>query len=105
MTLRTLPSADADAYEIESRLEDEHPGFGTAFTDLLNSGFERIAATPRFFPRTEDGPRQIETREYYIKRFEYRLIYALQTDELIVLALVHARRRPGSWTIRLKELR
>ena len=105
MILRTLPAADEDADEIEGRLESEQPGYGVAFTELLNTGFEKISGTPRLYSRTEDGPLAIETREYYITRFEYRLIYVVLENELVVLALVHARKRPGSWVKRLLDLR
>ena len=105
MTSRLHPLFESDVMEAEGWLIERSARWATDFDEAVKAGLHAIVLDPRFFPRTEDGPARIETRECYIKRFEYRLIYALQMDELIVLALIHARRRPGSWTIRLKELR
>ena len=103
--IRSLPSADRDATEIEDRLESEQAGYGKAFTDLFEIAVKRIAESPRLYPRTEDGPRKPENREYYIKRFEYRMIYAVSDSELVILALVHARNRPKGWVRRIRDMK
>jgi hypothetical protein len=63
IALRYLDSAFDDVREITSRLESEHAGFGASFAELFDAMIEKIKATPRFFGRTEDGLRGIETRE------------------------------------------
>ncbi len=103
MNHRLHPLFESDVIEAEEWLMDRSTRWATDFDNYVKAGLNAIILEPRFFPRTEDGPRRIETREYYINRFEYRLIYALEPDELIVLALVHARSKPGSWTKRLKK--
>lgn len=105
MKLRVLPAARLDIFDIESRLESEHVGFGIDFVRLVDIAIESLWNQPRFYPRTEDGPKRLQTREYYIARFEYRVIYALGRNEIVVLGLVHARRKPGSWTGRLKTFK
>jgi plasmid stabilization system protein ParE len=64
----------------------------------------RIGEFPRGQPRTEDGPEEPETREFFIARFEIRVIYAIWKDEAVILALVHARMKPSRWLHRLAEL-
>ena len=105
MTFRILPGFEADLDAAESRLEREHPGFGLAIVQSARTGIASVRADPRFYPRTEDGPRKPENREYYIKRFEYRLIYAVTDSELVILALVHARNRPRGWVRRMRDLK
>ncbi len=39
-------------------------------------------------------------RQYILRRFPYRIIYQVTTEELRVLAVAHHRRRPGYWASR-----
>jgi hypothetical protein len=66
MQLRYLESAFDAVKEIATRLDSEHFGYGASFSELFDALIERVQATPRFFGRTEDGVRHIETRECYI---------------------------------------
>lgn len=104
MNYRVLPEARNDYTRAEARLEREHPGYGTAFMDLLYDGIQAVIAQPALFSPTADGPRRLETREYYIARFKYRLIYAVTATEVVFLAVHHASRRPRSWIRRARGL-
>ena len=39
-----------------------------------------------------------------MERFEYRVIYVVRDEEVVVVAVIHARRRAGFWLHRLDEL-
>jgi plasmid stabilization system protein ParE len=101
---RILLGAQQDALEAEARLEGEHPGYGPAFTAEFHRGVLAAAANPAMYPTTADGPRRLETREYYIKRFKYRLIYVVRPTEIVFVAVHHASRRPRSWIHRTRGL-
>lgn len=104
MNLRFLPSAKLDAIQITDDLERMRSGWGEAFEEELRNALQAIASTPRSHPRTEDGPREPEIREYYIGRFELRVIFAFWNEELVLLAIIHAKRKPARWQHRLSEL-
>jgi ParE toxin of type II toxin-antitoxin system, parDE len=104
MPYQILAGARHDALTAEARLEEEHPGYGPAFTALFEQGVLSAATNPAMYPRTPDGPKRLETREYYIKRFKYRLIYVVQPNELVFVAVHHASRRPSSWVHRTRRL-
>lgn len=104
MNYRILPTARNDFNRAEKRLEDEHPGYGTAFIVLVNEGIRAVISNPAMYPRTSDGPKKLETREYYIKRFKYRMIYVVRPNELVFVAVHHASRRPSSWIHRTRRL-
>lgn len=93
-----------DALEAEARLEGEHAGYGPAFTNEFEHGVQAVLANPQMYSPTADGPRRMETREYYIARFKYRLIYAVTPTEVVFLAVHHASRRPRSWIHRARGL-
>ncbi len=104
MPYRIIDGALHDALAAESRLEGEHPGYGPAFTTLYEQGVLAVIADPAMYPRTADGPRRLESREYYIKRFKYRLIYVVRPNELVFVAVSHASLRPRSWVPRTRGL-
>lgn len=101
---RITGGARQDALDAEDRLESEHAGYGPAFADEFRRGVLAAASQPLNYPKTFDGPRRIETREYFIRRFNYRLIYAFDGAEVVFLAVQHAARRPGTWRHRLRDL-
>lgn len=104
MTIRLSDDAMFDALAAEKWLDSERAGSGGQFIALFTSALEKIAGQPLWYARTEDGPQQPETREYFIARFEYRVIYTIESDhDIEVLAVVHVRQRPGSWVRRLGE--
>ena len=104
MNYRITSGTMADALAAEDRLDGEQAGFGPAFAALFRAAVEAVVAAPRQYSPTEDGPDGVEAREFFIRRFEYRLIYGFDADEIVFLALVHARRRSGSWVRRLSDL-
>jgi hypothetical protein len=99
-----LPAAEADARETGDELEELRSGWGGLFAIELGRAVTSIAANPQMYSRTEDGPDFPENREYFIARFEYRVIYAIWKDEAVIVAVIHACRRAGVWRDRLTEL-
>jgi plasmid stabilization system protein ParE len=104
VNVRMLPAAEADAQEAGDRLDGFRAGWGAAFAAEVGQAVAAIGANPQLYPRTEDGPDFPENREYFIARFEYRVIYAIWKGEAVIVAVIHARRRVGAWRDRLTEL-
>ena len=103
MTVRVEPAARQDARRAAARLESERRGYGNAFAREFGRALAAIEANPRMYGRTEDGPDEPENREYFIARFEYRVIYAIVNEEAVIVSLTHARKPPGSWLNRLTD--
>jgi hypothetical protein len=74
MKVRAIPVAQEDARRAGDRLDREQRGFGARFARLFRDAVAAIRATPRLYSPTEDGPEGLETREYFIKVFEYRVV-------------------------------
>ena len=106
MTYRILLMAREDVDDAHRRLNREHPGYGDSLLELVAQAIEAVLVLPKGYSLAFDAPRRRRNiREVYIKRFKYRLLYLVYPTEVVFFGLIHARRRPGSWTIRLKELR
>ena len=54
-----------------------------------------VSEYPELGPAYQHG-----TRRLSLAPFPYYLIYAITYDEVVVLAVAHAKRRPGYWSSR-----
>jgi plasmid stabilization system protein ParE len=62
----------------------------------LNAAVTKIAAEPERWPRYLDG-----TRRYLLRRFPFIVVYRRTPYGAVeILAVAHARRRPGYWKTR-----
>ena len=104
MNVRFLTDAIEDARLAGDRLDREEPGFGERFAAELRKGVERIHTSPRLCPKTEDGPDEPENREYFMRLFNYRVIFAIWKDEAVIVAVIHAARPPAMWVPRLAQI-
>lgn len=62
------------------------------FAGAVDAALVRIAADPLQFA-SPDGIH----RECPVKRFPYRVVYRIVEDCVLVVAIAHAKRRPGYW--------
>lgn len=72
----------------ERQVED----LGERFIEQVEATLARVLSAPL-------RPRCFENacRKLHVNRFPYALIYRVKADELQILALTHAKRRPGYW--------
>jgi toxin ParE1/3/4 len=61
----------------------------------IDIAIERIAASPTRWPKLAG-----EIHRYLLKRFPFSLIYRIKHGEIQIVAVAHARRRPGYWQLR-----
>ncbi|MDY3558836.1 type II toxin-antitoxin system RelE/ParE family toxin [Gemmata sp. JC673] len=97
MSFAVSPAASADVIAT-SAAYDRKPGrYGQEFENEVDVAFLRIAETPRTFPLVEDDVPGREVREFFIERFQQRVIYQVRGEDVLVVAVIHASRRPGAW--------
>ncbi|WP_437641105.1 type II toxin-antitoxin system RelE/ParE family toxin [Sorangium sp. So ce854] len=68
------------------------PSVAERFEAQVLEAFDRIAEAPEQGPEIEPGVRRL-----LLHRFPYGVLYAVEPDRILVLAVMHLRRRPGSW--------
>ncbi|MBI1914150.1 MAG: type II toxin-antitoxin system RelE/ParE family toxin [Planctomycetes bacterium] len=67
-----------------------------AFRDAVEQTVQRIAATP-----DQGSPFRTRFRYFRTRRFPYLLYYLpLNSTQIVVMAVAHARRRPAYWVRR-----
>jgi plasmid stabilization system protein ParE len=82
---------DAVAY-----YEFEEPGLGKKFQKEVKSAITRIIHFP-----TAWSIEQGEIRKCLMHKFPYKILYSLERDHLLVIAIAHQHRRPDYWIDRL----
>ncbi|MBA5865202.1 MAG: type II toxin-antitoxin system RelE/ParE family toxin [Nitrospira sp. CR1.3] len=69
---------------------------GRRFFAEIRRAEERIAQFPESAQEIRPG-----IRKRVLRSFRYSLIYALESDGALILAVAHHRRHPGYWAGRL----
>lgn len=78
--------------------EQNRPGLGERFVDIIEDGIRQIKASPEMWSKIHG-----EVRRCLVPRFPYGIIYIIQEEIIFVLAVMHLRRKPEYWLRRLKE--
>jgi len=66
-----------------------------AFSEELDAAESAITRLPDAWPRFEHN-----TRRYLLRRFPFSVVYRVEADRVLIVAVAHAHRRPGYWKSR-----
>ena len=72
--------------------EERQGGLGATFLAEIEQGLGRIQQFSMLWPIYD-----AEYRRYLLRRFPFGIIYRLNAEEIIVVAVAHLRREPGYW--------
>lgn len=95
LSLRFHPEAVAEAAASRTFYEEQAPGLGDAFAEELDHALSQITESPAAWPPYESG-----TRRYLLRRFPFFVVFRHFKDQIQVVAVMHAKRRPGYWKSR-----
>ena len=103
MTLQVLfePEARDELAAAKAWYDDERPGLGADLLAEVDATIERILRWPDLPPRLLVAGTTRHVRRAPLRRFPFAIVYAVVGDTLWVVAVAHARRRPGYWRDRL----
>lgn len=94
MALRLVVS-DRAAREIGEAFEwyeEQLPGMGAQFVQMLDAQFAAIVQSPVLYAQTQRG-----VRRALLPRFPYSVFYASKGEVVSILAVVHIARSPLRW--------
>ena len=80
-------SADVRYYD------EKYPGRGQRFAEAVERTLALIMEFPLAFPVLYDP----DIRSAKVVRFPYRIVYVVVASNIDVVAVAHAKRRPGYW--------
>ena len=91
-----LPAARCDFDASFDWYAERRAQAAVRFADAVDEALARVCASPTRFP-SNDGMH----RESPFKKFPFRFVYRVIEDRVLVVAIAHAKRRPGYWRDRV----
>jgi len=88
--------ADEEFHSAIKRYLAESQELGIRFYREVLATLARIESHPRVWPRLRGG-----VRKCFVNDSPCKLLYAIQSERIFVVAVMHARRKPGYWAERL----
>jgi len=99
MASKKIEFHEEAALESEAALDwylERSPLAASKFADAISRGMDMIVEAPRRWPMGNHG-----TRRFILQRFPFAIVYRELPSTIQVLAIAHARRKPGYWKQRL----
>jgi plasmid stabilization system protein ParE len=90
--VRLRPEAEEDLAEAATWYESQRVGLGQRFLDEVLAALETIAETPLM-----NAIIYRKTRRAWMKRFPFGIFYQVDSDGVIVVAIIHGSRHPRRW--------
>jgi toxin ParE1/3/4 len=98
MTYDFHPDARLEYREAAAFYETRRPGLGAAFTIEVEAAIERALQNPKSWRAIEQDVRRCLTHT-----FPYGILYTIEGDSILIVAVMHLHRRPGYWRERLSN--
>jgi toxin ParE1/3/4 len=93
--IRLKEEAEADLEEASVWYQQQQRGLGYEFLDEVVSLLRSIQQNPFGFPIVHRN-----TRRALTKRFPFGAFYRVESEHIVVLAIMHASRHPNRWKVR-----
>jgi plasmid stabilization system protein ParE len=98
VTVRFLQTAEFELDDAIRWYESQSPGLGNTFLIEVLAATDRIVRYPEAWQ-----PLDADARRYRLGRCPYALIYAVESGDILVLAVAHLHRKPDYWRDRLQH--
>jgi len=96
MSFRFYPDAEAELTESIQYYEKAQPGLGQDFALEIYASIQRAVAHPAAWPLLEEDIRRV-----LVQRFPYGVLYSVEEQGLLIVAVMHLHRSPSYWRGRL----
>ena len=98
MKLKLLNAAKSDVADAIAYYNSKEPGLGSEFAAEVRKAIERILQFPNAWAFVSSRARRCQ-----VNRFPYGVFYSLKNNVVFVIAVLHNRREPRAWQMRLDE--
>ena len=98
MKVRFHPAAVDEFEEAALYYASQKPGLDLRFIEGVQAAIRAASEAPtrrRVFER--------EVRRCLVRVFPYAVLYSIEADHILVIAVMHCRREPGYWRPRQKD--
>ena len=98
MKIEFLPEAKAELDEAVQYYELQVKGLGTTFKSVAKSTIKRVATFPTAWSIVRPN-----IRRCIMHKFPYNVLYSIENNCILIIAIAHHHRYPNYWNDRLKE--
>ncbi len=98
--LRVLPEAEEELAEAPEWYESKRLGLGVELVAIVDRTFDEILDVPLASPLWRDDR---PYRRKALTRFPYVVFFRIADDLIEIVAVAHAKRRPGFWLERVQR--
>lgn len=98
---RFLAEASAEYEDAAVYYEYREPGLGGRFLLELDEAVAFAMEFPGAGTMVRDVPSEHGLRWTMVRSFPVKIVYAVRQDEVVIVAVFHARRRPDYWATRV----
>ena len=88
------PDAEEELTEQAAWYEEKRRGLGAQFVTAIEAALSTIANAPEVWPYWRRG---LPYRKYVVTRFPFVIFFTADAHTVHVVAIAHAKRRPGYW--------
>lgn len=96
MTVEFVKEAAHELTQAALWYEEKDSGLGKRLRDDVYHVVRRIAEDPLLWPERRGGYRRVNCPV-----FPYFVAYIIREEKIVVVAVAHARRKPGYWQSRV----
>lgn len=96
MTYTFLAPARQELEEAVAFYNGVRPGLGSEFAHEVERAAHRVVQNPLAWPKLTSSIRRCRLR-----RFPYALIFQARSEHILIVAVMHLRRRPDYWRDRM----
>ncbi len=94
-----LPEAEQEMLEAALYYQSQASGLGIDFLSVVEHALKFIMESPNTCPILEG-----ELRRRLVRRFPFGILYKVESEEIVVIAVAHLRRKPGYWKERIQKI-
>ena len=91
------PEALGEYQDAALYYEGCQPGLGQRFIDAIEHAIQRIVEKPEQWK-----PLEKDVRRYLTRVFPYAILYSIEADYILIMAVMHCHREPGYWKNRVR---
>ncbi len=98
MIVNFLQEAEEEIVKAASYYQQQSSGLGIDFICEVRKTCNLISEYPKASPKVRNN-----IRRKLVRRFPFAVLYEIDTDSILVIAVAHQRREPGYWVGRTED--
>lgn len=98
LPIRPHVEAEPELLDAVGYYAERSPIAAAQFLDIVDDALVQISEMPRSAPAWPGLP---DVRRRVLKTYPFAIVYAIEPEEILILAFEHMKRRPGYWLRRV----